>query len=38
MMGAANDLKEMTKFPLILVEGGDDRLPLDPETGTNKYH
>lgn len=38
MMGAAKDLKEMSDYPLILVEGGDDRLPLDPETGTNKYH
>ena len=38
MMGAANDLKEMTEYPLILVEGGDDRLPLDPKSGTNKYH
>ena len=28
----------MTDFPLILTEGGDDRLPLDPVTGTNKYH
>ena len=28
----------MTEFPLILTEGGDDRLPLDPKTGKNKYH
>ena len=29
MMGAANDLKPMSDFPLILTEGGDDRLPLN---------
>ena len=38
MMGAANDLQKMSEYPHILTEGGDDRLPLDPETGTNKYH
>lgn len=37
-MGAANDLKKMPAYPMILTEGGDDRLPLDPATGTNKYH
>jgi hypothetical protein len=37
-MGSAKDLKPMTEFPLILTEGGDDRLPLDPATGANKYH
>jgi hypothetical protein len=38
MMGAANSLKPMTDWPLILTEGGDCRLPLDPKTGANKYH
>lgn len=38
MMGAANDLKKMSEYPHILTEGGDDRLPLDPGSGTNKYH
>ena len=38
LMGKASDLKPMTDWPLILTEGGDDRLPLDPVTGTNKYH
>lgn len=37
-MGAADDLRQMTTFPLILTEGGDCRLPLDPKTGANKYH
>lgn len=37
-MGNAKDLKPMTPFPLILTEGGDDRLPINPKTGTNKYH
>lgn len=38
LMGNASDLKQMTEWPIILTEGGDDRLPLDPSTGTNKYH
>lgn len=38
MMGSEMDLKKMPEFPLIMVEGGDDRLPLDPVSGTNKYH
>jgi hypothetical protein len=37
MQGADGKLKEMSEFPLILTEGGDDRLPLDPKTGVNKY-
>jgi hypothetical protein len=37
-MGAADDLKLMSPYPLILTEGGDCRLSLDPKTGTNKYH
>ena len=37
-MGCSSNLKAMTAFPLILTEGGDDRLPLDPKTGANKYH
>jgi hypothetical protein len=37
-MGAAADLKPMPEFPLILCEGGDDRILLNKETGTNKYH
>lgn len=37
-MGAADDLRPMTSFPMILTEGGDCRLPLDPDTGANKYH
>lgn len=37
-MGAANDLKKMSEYPIILTDGGDDRLPLDPGSGTNKYH
>mmetsp|Transcript_5386 Transcript_5386/g.9049 ORF Transcript_5386/g.9049 Transcript_5386/m.9049 type:complete len:484 (-) Transcript_5386:110-1561(-) len=28
----------MEDFPLIFTTGGDDRLPLDPKTGANKYH
>ena len=28
----------LVEYPLIFTQGGDDRLPLDPETGTNKYH
>jgi hypothetical protein len=38
LMGSERKLKPMTEFPLILTEGGDDRLPLDPKTGANKYH
>ena len=38
MMGCQGKLKPMTEWPLILTEGGDDRLPLDPKTGANKYH
>lgn len=38
LMGSVMDLKSMPDFPLIMVEGGDDRLPLDPKSGTNKYH
>lgn len=37
MMGPEKDLKEMSSFPHILTEGGDDRLPLHPKTGVNKY-
>jgi hypothetical protein len=38
LMGSNENLREMTEFPLILTEGGDDRLTLDPRTGTNKYY
>ena len=38
LMGAADNLQPMAPYPLILTEGGDCRLPLDPTTGTNKYH
>ena len=38
MMGSAHDLMQMSEWPIILTEGGDCRLPLDPKTGTNKYH
>ena len=38
MMGPAKNLQKMPEYPAILTEGGDDRLPLDPNTGTNKYH
>lgn len=38
LMGAADNLRQMTAFPLILTKGGDCRLPLDPKTGANKYH
>lgn len=38
LMGPAKALKKMPGYPAILTEGGDDRLPLDPSTGTNKYH
>jgi hypothetical protein len=27
----------LTSFPLILTEGGDDRLKINPKTGVNKY-
>ena len=37
-MGNAHNLKPMTEWPEILTEGGDDRLVIDPKTGTNKYH
>ena len=37
-MGAAGDLAPMSEWPLILTDGGDCRLPLDPKTGTNIYH
>ena len=37
-MGPAANLTEMSSYPLILTEGGDDRLVLDPVSGTNKYH
>ena len=37
LMGAADDLKPMPDFPLVLTTGGDDRLTLSEETGTNKY-
>ena len=37
-MGAESNLVQMSEYPLILTEGGDDRLPLSKETGTNKYH
>ena len=32
------DSEFLSDYPLILTEGGDDRLPLDPKSGTNKYH
>ena len=38
MMGPAGNLVEMSSYPLILTEGGDDRLVLDAVSGTNKYH
>ena len=38
MMGPEGSLKAMSEYPIILTEGGDDRLPLSKETGTNKYH
>jgi hypothetical protein len=37
-MGSEKALTPMKEFPLILTDGGDDRLPLDPKTGANKYH
>lgn len=37
-MGPESNLVPMTEYPIILTEGGDDRLPLSKETGTNKYH
>lgn len=37
-MGAAGDLQVMPDYPMVLTYGGDDRLVLDPQTGTNKYH
>lgn len=36
-MGPAHNLKPMAEWPLILVEGGDDRQALDPNTRTNQY-
>lgn len=36
-MGKADDLKPMPEFPLIFTEGGDEKLPLDPVKGHNKY-
>ena len=38
LMGPENDLRKMSEYPYILTEGGDDRLPINPKTGTNKYH
>jgi hypothetical protein len=38
LMGSERNLKPMNEFPLILTEGGDCRLPLNPKTGANKYH
>lgn len=35
--GSAAHLTEMASFPEILIEGGDDRILLDPVTGVNKY-
>lgn len=30
-------MESLTAYPLILTEGGDDRLVLNPQTGVNKY-
>ena len=30
--------QKFTEYPLILAEGGDDRLVLNPDTGVNKYY
>jgi len=35
MMGKADSLKEMIKFPEIFTVGGDEKLPLDPVKGHN---
>jgi len=33
----ASFTQQLTSFPLILTEGGDDRLGLNEKTGVNKY-
>jgi hypothetical protein len=36
-MGKASDLQDMPGFPEIFTYGGDDKLPLDPVKGHNRY-